>query len=210
MQYNDYTYTESGAPVPSALTSPAPGSILTGSSASFTWSAGTGVTLYEFRLGTTGPGSTNLYNSAEAGTTALTSGLVSSIPTTGATLYARLYSYINGTWQYTDYTYTELSPAMLTSPAPGSILTGSSASFTWSTGKGVTLYEFRLGTTGPGSTDLYNLAEASKTALATGTVSNIPTNGATLYAHQCTRGSTEPGNTTTTPTRSSERRFRRH
>ena len=93
--------------VPAALTSPTPGSTLTSSSATFTWSAGAGVSVYEFRLGTTGPGSKDVYNSAEATTTALTSGLVSNIPTNGATLYARIYSWINGAWQYHDYTYTE-------------------------------------------------------------------------------------------------------
>jgi hypothetical protein len=92
-------------PVPAALTSPTPGSTLTGSSATFTWSAGGGVTEYEFWLGTTGPGSDNLDHLVSV--TALTSGLVSNIPTTGAKLYARLYSKINGAWQYTDYTYTE-------------------------------------------------------------------------------------------------------
>ena len=172
------------------LTSPTPGSTLTGSSATFTWSAGVGVTMYEFRLGTTGPGSANLYNAAEASTTALTSGLVSNIPTNGATLYARLYSLINGTWQYTDYTYTEFGtpvPAALTAPAPGSTLTGSSATFTWSAGQEVTLYEFRLGTTGPGSTNLYNSAEATTTALTSGLISNIPTTGAKLYARLYSR-----------------------
>ena len=181
-QYSDYTYTEFGTPVPAALTSPTPGSALTGSSATFTWSAGVAVTMYEFRLGTTGPGSTNVYNSAEATTTALTSGLVSNIPTNGTPLYARLYSLIKGAWQYTDYTYTELGPAMLTSPTPGSTLTGSSATFTWSAGGDVTMYEFRLGTTGPGSTNLYNSAEATTTALSSGLISNIPTIGAKLYA----------------------------
>ena len=171
--------------VPAALTFPTPGSTLTGSSATFTWSAGTGVTRYEFRLGTTGPGSRDLYNSAEATTTALTSGLVTGIPTNGATLYARLYSWINGAWQYTDYTYTEFGtpvPAALTSPTPGSTLTGSSATFIWSAGVDATKYEFRLGTTGPGSTNVYNSAEATTTALTSGVVSNIPTNAAPLYA----------------------------
>ena len=184
-QYNDYTYTEYGTPVPAALTSPTPGSALTGASATFTWSAGTGVTMYEFRLGTTGPGSTNLYNSAEATTTALTSGIVSNIPTNGTTLYARLYSLIKGAWQYTDYTYTESlppAPAVLATPTPGSKLTGSSATFTWSAGVDVTLYEFRLGTTGPSSANVYNSAGATTTALTSGVVSNIPINGAKLYA----------------------------
>jgi hypothetical protein len=54
-----------------------------------------GVTKYEFRLGTTGPGSNNVYNSADASTTALTTWTVS-VPTTGGTLNARLYSRIYG------------------------------------------------------------------------------------------------------------------
>jgi hypothetical protein len=31
---------------------------------------------------------------------------VTNLPTNGETLYARLYSLINGAWQYHDYTYT--------------------------------------------------------------------------------------------------------
>jgi hypothetical protein len=103
-QFTDYTYTEAGTPVPAALTSPAPGSVLAGSSVTFTWSAGTGVTEYELRLGTTGAGSSNLYNS---GITTATTEAVSGLPTTGATVTATLYSLINGTWQSSDYTYTE-------------------------------------------------------------------------------------------------------
>jgi hypothetical protein len=95
------------SPVPAVLLSPKPGSTLTGTSATFTWSAGGGVSAYELRLGTTGIGSSNVYNSAGASTTALTTRLVSNIPTTSQTLYARLYSYINGAWQYNDYTYKE-------------------------------------------------------------------------------------------------------
>ena len=180
-QYTDYTYTESGTPVPAELTSPAPGSTLTGSSATFGWTAGGGVSKYEFLLGTKGKGSDDLDYLASA--TALSSGLVSNIPTYGATIYARLYSLINGTWQYTDYTYTESGtpvPAALTSPAPGSTLTGSSATFGWTAGGGVTKYEFLLGTKGKGSDDLDYLVSA--TALSSGLVSNIPTYGVTLYA----------------------------
>ncbi len=81
-----------------------------------------------------------MYNSAEAGTTALTSGLVSNIPTNGATLYARLYSKINGAWQYQRLTPTRnpLPPylAVLLTPTQGTKLTSSSATFTWSAGTG--------------------------------------------------------------------------
>ena len=168
-----------------ALTTPTPGSKLTSSSATFTWSAGLGVTKYEFRLGTTGPGSTNLYNSAEASTTALTSGLISNIPTTGAPLYARLplfdqrslaiqRPHLHGV-RHSGSSGIDFSHA-------GKRLTGASATFTWSAGGGVTEYEFRLGTIGPGSTNVYNSAEATTTALISGEVSNIPTNAAKLYA----------------------------
>jgi len=183
-QHNDYTYIESGTPVPAVLTSPTPGSTLTGTSATFSWSAGSGVTKYEFRLGTTGHGSSDVYNASGASTTALTTGAIP-VPAYGVTLYARIYSYINGAWQYNDYTYLESGTpvkAVLTSPTPGITLTGSSATFTWTAGGGVTKYLFELGTTGHGSSNVYNAAGTSTTALTTGVVSGIPTTGATLYA----------------------------
>jgi hypothetical protein len=34
---------------------------------------------------------------------------VTSLPAKGVTVYARLYSYLNGSWQYQDYTYVEAS-----------------------------------------------------------------------------------------------------
>ena len=89
---------------PAALTSPTPGSTLAGSSVSFGWTSGTGVTKYQFRLGTTGSGSSDVYNAAGATTTALSTGAVT-VPTSG-TLFARLYSLIDGSWQHSDYTFT--------------------------------------------------------------------------------------------------------
>src|ERR1019366_8969094 len=86
------TLSGTGNAVTATLTSPTPGATLTGSSATFSWTAGVGVTMYEFRLGTTGQGSSNVYNSAGATTTALTTGVAGPIPTYGVTLYARLYS----------------------------------------------------------------------------------------------------------------------
>jgi hypothetical protein len=168
---------------PATLTSPTPGSTLTSSTATFGWTSGTGVTKYEFRLGTTGPGSSDVYNSAGAATTALSTGAVT-VPTNGGTLFARLYSMIDGAWQHSDYTYIESgtpAAAILNSPTVGSTLTGSSVSFGWTSGTGVTKYEFRLGTTGPGSSDVYNAAGATTTALNTGAVT-VPTNGGTLFA----------------------------
>jgi Na+/H+ antiporter NhaD/arsenite permease-like protein len=152
--------------------------MLTGSSATFDWSAGSGVTEYEIRIGTTVAGSEDVFRLT---TTALTSGVVSNIPTYGVKLYVRLYSLINKAWQYKDYTVTESgSPvlAALSSPTPGSTLTGSSATFGWTAGGGVTLYEIRVGTTGAGSKDLLVLFT---TALSSGVVNSIPTTGGKLY-----------------------------
>jgi len=175
-QYIDYTYTEATS-TPSAMTSPAPGSVLTGASATFAWTAGAGVTQYNLHIGTTGAGSTNV---ATTGSITTLSHTVFAIPTTGATLYVRLYSLISGAWQYIDYTYTEASPgvpAVMSTPAPSSTLSGSSATFTWTAGSQVTQYNVHVGTTGPGSSNI--AASGSITAL-TYSASGIPTSGGAL------------------------------
>jgi Chitobiase/beta-hexosaminidase C-terminal domain len=102
-QSADYVYTEAGSPVPPTMTSPSPGSVLSGSSATFTWSGG-GITAYALTVGTTGFGSTDVYNLAA---TTATSATVTNIPTRNATLYVRLSYKINGVWQYKTYVYRE-------------------------------------------------------------------------------------------------------
>jgi hypothetical protein len=176
---NVYTYTEAGTPTPAVLTTPTPGTVLAGSSVTFKWTTGTGVTLYALRLGTTGAGSSNLYNSGDITATTVT---VTGLPTAGAKVYATLFSYIGGTWQSNVYTYTEAgtpTPATMSSPTPGTVLPGSSVTFTWTTGTGVTLYALRLGTTGAGSSNLYNSGDITATTV---TVTGLPTTGATVYA----------------------------
>jgi hypothetical protein len=61
------------------------------------------VTQYDLHVGTTGAGSSNIFG----GTVTGQSKTITGIPTTGGTLYVRLYSFINKAWQYVDYTYTE-------------------------------------------------------------------------------------------------------
>ena len=122
--------TSLATPVLAVLTSPTPGTQLGGSGVTFTWTAGTAVTRYSLWLGTTGVGSSNLYNSTPPLTTLSTT--VTGLPITGGTIYARMWSEINGVWQSTDYTYTASGSAVkavLTSPAPGSTLTGSTVTF---------------------------------------------------------------------------------
>jgi uncharacterized repeat protein (TIGR02543 family) len=85
-----------------ALTSPTPGSTLSGASITFTWGAGAGVTQYWLYIGST-PGGYDLYTHAFAPGT-LSTGVT--LPIDGRPLYARLHSQLNGGWQWTDYTFT--------------------------------------------------------------------------------------------------------
>jgi sugar lactone lactonase YvrE len=176
-QATDYTYTEAGTPAQPEMLSPAPGSVLPGSSVAFTWTAGSGATAYQLLLGTTGVGSDNLYDSKPMTATTVT---VDNLPTSGVTVYARLWSLINRQWQTTDYTYTEAGTpvlAAMTSPAPGSVLTGSSVPFTWSAGSGPTAYQLTVSAAWIGGNDLYN---SGSTTATTETVT-VPANGVTLY-----------------------------
>jgi hypothetical protein len=165
-----------------ALTTPAPNTPtpLTNTSVTFTWNPGNTAAHFEFFVGTTGAGSSNIYNS---GSVTATSETVSNLPGNGEKLYMRLYSLINGAWQYTDYTYVASgSPtqAALTTPTPNTsnALSGTSVAFTWTPGNIATHFEFFVGTTRVGSSNLYNSGNVTAT---TETVSGLPSNGETFY-----------------------------
>ena len=168
-----------GQSAPAALANPVQGSVLDGTTAIFSWPASSGATAYMLTLGTTGTGSSNLFNSGSITATSVT---VDSIPANGVTLYARLSSSIGGVWEHTDSTYFEAGtakPASMISPAPGSQLAGASVTFSWRTGTGATAYMLYVGTTGSGSSNLFNSGSIASTSA---TVNNIPTNGTTAYA----------------------------
>jgi hypothetical protein len=158
------------------LTSPVPNSTLTGTSVTFTWTAATDVTLNYLFLGSEGAGSNNLYSS---GYTTHKSVNVTGLPVNGETVYARLYSFFGGAWHYLDYTYTAESLATLVSPAPNSTLTGTSETFTWSSGAGITLYYLFLGSEGVGSNNLYSSGYTTHNSV---NVTGLPVNGETVYA----------------------------
>ena len=118
------------ASAPGAMISPAPGSVLPGSSETFTWSAGSGVAEYQLWLGSTGAGSQNLGVLTEGVATGNTvSATATGLPTSGATLYVRLLSEISGNWQSTDYTYTDAS-TVATSAATVSAVSCTGATIT--------------------------------------------------------------------------------
>ena len=161
-----------------AMTSPASGSQLSGSSVTFTWSAGIGVTAYKLSVGTTAPGSNNIYASPALTTT---SAAVSGLPTNGITIYVTLSSEIGGVWQSQYYTYSADQPSaapVLTSPAPGSHLSGSTTTFTWTPGTGITKYALYVGTKWPGAFDIYASGAITSTSA---TAAGLPTDGVNVY-----------------------------
>ena len=88
---------------------------------------------------------------------------------------------IGGAWYYNDYTYTAatvvVTPAVISTPTPSSILAGSSATFSWND-VGATSHSLWVGTGGVGTYDLfgYSIAHTSPTV-----VTGLPTDGSTLY-----------------------------
>ena len=180
-QYNDYVYTESGTPTPAALTSPTPGlsTTLGATDVQFQWTSGVDVADYQLNLSAISPGGSDLYTYKGTALTATAPNL----PTSGAEVYARLYSKINGVWQYNDYVYTEggtPTPATLTSPTPGlgTILGTSSVSFQWTAGIAVADYQLNLSAVAAGGSDLYLYKGTALTA----TAPSLPANGVTVYA----------------------------
>ncbi|HEY6445984.1 MAG TPA: hypothetical protein VIY53_05950 [Acidobacteriaceae bacterium] len=171
-----YTFIESGTPAPATLSAPSPGSKV-GTSATFSWTAGTGVTEYALHLGTTGAGSANIYNSLP---TASQSVSPSGLPTSGGTLFVTVCSLIDGSWQYEFYSVTEsgtAAPATLSAPSPGSTV-GSSSTFSWTAGTGVTSYQLALGSNGAGSS---NVEVIGPTTSRSFDLSYLPTSGGTLF-----------------------------
>ena len=89
-----------------ALTSPAPGSVLSGSTVSFTWAAGSGVATYQLWVGSTS-GSDNLGLCSGSATSCQLTGL----PTNGTAVYVMLAWEASGVWLNSKYTYTAAAAA---------------------------------------------------------------------------------------------------
>jgi hypothetical protein len=139
------------------------------------WTSGAGVTNKWLYVGTT-PGGFDLYSLAQGSNTFAS---VSGLPTTGVTLYARIWSFIGGSWQFTDRQFRafETGLATMTSPVDDSTLGGSSATFSWNRPAATTQVWLYVGTT-PGGLNIYSASEGTGTFRV---VSGLPTNGSTVY-----------------------------
>src|SRR5207244_8289278 len=110
-----------------------PNSTLTGSSATFQWTAGSGVNYFWLDVGTTSGGH-ELFSQNKGMNL---SGTVSGLPTDGSRIYARIWSCFDSacnTYDFDDVWYTAYNTvtgvrAQMTSPTPSSTLTSSTVTF---------------------------------------------------------------------------------
>jgi len=179
--YTEYQYTASGGgSTQGVITSPTPGSTLTGSSQLFGWTAGSQSTAYWIDAGST-PGGNQYFQSGNIGD--VTSYTVTGLPTNGSMVYITLFSLVNGNWVYNEYTYTAYnlssSQGVLTTPPPGSQFTGTTVTFDWTSGAGATNYWLDLGSNAGGN-QYYQSGPLGN--VNTVTVSGLPSDGSTVYA----------------------------
>jgi hypothetical protein len=158
-----------GSTSPATLTAPTPGigTKLGTTNVTFTWTSGTGVTEYELNLSAVAAGDTDVF--VYKGTA--TSAVAASLPGNDVEVYARLYSKINGVWQYNDYVYTESGTpalAVLTSPTPGigTKLGTTGVTFHWTSGGDVAEYQLDLSAISAGGSELFLYKGTATTATA--------------------------------------------
>jgi len=169
------------APNTPEITSPEPGSTLTGDFQEFTWKAnGMVVTAWWMYVGSAG-GMRDYCDSGDLGTT--TSYTCSNLPTDGSTIYVTLWYFLNG-WYYEPHQYTACSGACdsmpeITSPAPDSTLTGSSEEFTWrDNGSNVTEWWLYVGS----AEETYDYCDSGNLSTTTSySCNNLPTDGSTIH-----------------------------
>ncbi len=162
--------------------SPVNGSTLGGSSAVFQWGAIAGATNYWVDIGSMPFGNTYT-QSGPLGASACSLAVNSRLPTDGSTIYVTLWYLSGGTWLYDQYQYTAYGGGseigVITSPAPGSTLTGSSVTFNWNAGTLATEYWIDAGSS-PGGSQYFQSGVLTISTLSK-TVTGLPTDGSTVY-----------------------------
>ena len=174
--YVDYRYI-AGISTPGAMISPANGSTLPGATVTFRWSAGVAVSQYWLYVSRVAPGGGDIDSINAGAQTAVT---LANLPMDGSTVYVRLSSLLGSNWQNADYSFTAagVSIAAMISPAGGSTLPGSTVTFQWSAGVGVSEYWLYVSDAAPGGQDIYGGNQGSGTSK---TLTGLPTDGNTIY-----------------------------
>jgi serine protease len=157
-----------------ALTAPANGSTFTDTTVNFAFAAVTGADQYWLDVGNS-VGHGDIFGAATTGT----SFSVANVPCDGRPLFVQLWTHKGGVWLNPGrYQFTAWGACgALTSPAPNTTLSGSTVTFSWTAGTGVTAYWLDVGTV-VGSGAIFG---ANVGTVLTKTVTGIPTNGVPIY-----------------------------
>jgi hypothetical protein len=176
---NAYTYTAYNLGAAGGmLTTPTPGSTLTSSTVTFDWTAGASATAYWMDIGSSAGGN-NYYSSGNLGNVLTTT--VNGLPTNDVEIFVTLYSLIGNQWVGNAYTYTENANnglAAMQTPAPGTTLSGTSATFTWSSDGNATAYWVDIGTSAGGN-NIYSSGNLGN--VLTTTVYTLPANSTEIF-----------------------------
>jgi len=182
----DVTYSAAAGGViatPAAITSPTPGSTLAGSTVTFQWSAASNADMYQIYAGKQLNGSEYANSGQLSGATL--SFAVSTLPTDGSTVHVLLQWHTSAGWRSAaDVTYTaaqaaQNSTAAITSPAPRSMLAGSTVTFRWSTATGADAYQVSVGKTLNGVE--YGSSGSLSGSTTSYTTTRLPADGSTVH-----------------------------
>ncbi len=179
-QYEDLSYVTPVSPgslTKAQLTSPPNASRLASTVVNFSWNAGAGAQRYALWVGSN-LGTADLF-ARDVGSSL---NQTVNVPADGRTLYVRLWTMFNGTWQqFNTYTFTcpfvLPATASLTSPENGTTLPLGNTTFAWSPGSRAQNYALWVGSS-PGARDLFSAA----TGLATSATVRLPQDGRPVYA----------------------------
>jgi hypothetical protein len=141
------TYVTAGGPVAAEVVSPTPGSTLTGSETTFTWTPGNGALRYHLSVLDAAESQVFWQGTYPFGTTSATA---SGLPVDGQALVLLIVTdFTDGTdgerrSSYTAFGAVQNVAAEVASPPPGSTLLGAETTFTWTPGTGVAHYSLSV------------------------------------------------------------------
>lgn len=177
---------------PAQLTSPLNEHLINTSSLTLEWSPGQGVEMYRITVASTeeiisNPPWANIFVSVYD--KSISSAQIPYIPLKGQPIFIRLWSKINGIWEYQQYQFDTISGAQLNSPTPGTPLS-STTTFQWNDAPEASAYILTLAT----SLEIlqsspWNDIHMSFHLAGTNEVEvlNIPQNGQPVYARLWTQ-----------------------
>jgi len=153
-RFKDSTF--SAAPMVPTFVYPTDGALGVTAAQPFQWTPPANASSHRLIVGTS-PGGADVFDSGSIGVTSVT---VPTLPATGA-LYARVLSYVNGRWVYSDAGFTvdaAVPASTIVLPANGALAFDSARPFTWADVPLARAYRLRIGTT-PGASDVHDSGE---------------------------------------------------